>query len=611
MPLDPARIQALRFWEALDAFAQTQETRVARAIIAAVDALKARLSDADLEHLIATRNVDGIIQAIDEDAVRFALRDAVTASADQTPLGFLPPADRINRDLVGSWPQIIQVRYDVLAPYSVAALTDFESRAIDVLQQDMRGGVLAAIENGIKLGQNPRQTAQDIRAIIGLPDNLVRAINNYRRELLSGDPADLRAVFERALRDQRFDRSVLNAIERGAPIDPAKVEAMVARMESRAIAFNAETIARTATMDALNLGNRLAWQQAIADGKVSIMELRRYWIVARDERKRPCPRCLTIPALNPAGRGFNEPFVTPYDGLVMQPTLHYRCFLPGTLVTAPGDILGATKRRFQGEIVRIHIGADNQIACTPNHPILTLRGWVAAGELTQADHVLQASNPLVAIRSGGNPEHNHVESPIEEFANALLVSGGMRSVGMPVTAEDFHGDGISSQQVDVVRANRFLGSGHDAERCESCGHVSLVDAAAGALPAFASERTRRNLFSGMSPSTRRIVRSGSAGLALLWADALGLIPVPFRNGARGQIAAPEVGEDSLMAGAAFAGQILQRFAGHVTPVKVSHITVGEQFAGHVYNLEAEEGWYFANGIIAHNCRCVTFTRYDG
>ncbi|EEN5283700.1 hypothetical protein YC81_22355 [Salmonella enterica subsp. enterica serovar Enteritidis] len=29
------------------------------------------------------------------------------------------------------------------------------------------------------------------------------------------------------------------------------------------------------------------------------------------------------------------------------------------------------------------------------------------------------------------------------------------------------------------------------------------------------------------------------------------------------------------------------------------------FCGHVYNLENEQNWYLANGIIAHNCRSTT------
>lgn len=321
--MDQARIQALRFWEALDAFATSQEPAVARAYVAAVDALRAKLTDAELETLVVTGNVDAILELLDFDAMRFALRDSAIRAATQTPDGFAPPANRPNRNLIGTWPTLVRVRFDTLAPYAVASLRDFESRAIEVLRAEIRAGVIAEIQNGLSRGLNPRETAREIRELIGLPENLARAAERYRQELLSGSPSDLRAVFERTLRDQRFDRTVLRAIEEKVGLDPKLVDRMVARYAQRAIAFNAETISRTATMDALNLGNRMAWQQALDEGKVLVHELRRFWIVAKDERT--CPRCLTIPVLNPQGRGMDEPFVTPYDGLVMYPTLHFRC----------------------------------------------------------------------------------------------------------------------------------------------------------------------------------------------------------------------------------------------------------------------------------------------
>jgi hypothetical protein len=313
------RIQALRFWEALDAFATTQEPAVAAAILAAVQDLRARVTDDELVDIIGRGDVDALLQQVDFDGVRYALRDAAQRSAEQTPGGFTAA----NGQVMGAWPTIIRVRFDTLAPYAVAALRDFESKAVEVIRQDMRAGFVAAIREGVASGVNPIETARRIRDMLGLPDNLVRAVQSYRDALLSGNRSDLRDALDRALRDGRYDRTVLQALANRTPIDPEKAERMVAAYERRALQHNAETLARTGTMDALNQGSRLAWREAIEQQVVQIYELRRFWIVARDERT--CPRCLTIPQLNPAGRGMDEPFVTPYDGLVMFPTLHFRC----------------------------------------------------------------------------------------------------------------------------------------------------------------------------------------------------------------------------------------------------------------------------------------------
>lgn len=317
--MDRARIQALRFWEALDAFATKQEPGVAAALLEAVAVMRARITDAELVDFITRGDVDALVQQIDFEPVRFALRDAVAAAAERTPSGFTAA----NGETMGAWPARIVVRFDTLAPYAVAALREFESRAVDVLRRDVRGGFVAAIETGVMGGKNPIDTARRIRDLIGLPDSLVRATTSYRDALLSGNSSALRDALDRQLRDGRFDRSVLRSIADKTPIDPERAERMAAAYARRALQFNAETLSRTATMDALNQGNRLAWRHAIETGVVQIYELRRFWIVARDERT--CPRCLTIPVLNPQGRGMDEPFVTPYDGLVMIPTLHYRC----------------------------------------------------------------------------------------------------------------------------------------------------------------------------------------------------------------------------------------------------------------------------------------------
>jgi hypothetical protein len=41
----------------------------------------------------------------------------------------------------------------------------------------------------------------------------------------------------------------------------------------------------------------------------------------------------------------------------------------------------------------------------------------------------------------------------------------------------------------------------------------------------------------------------------------------------------------------------------VSTVKLEKIARGEVWMGHIYNLETMGGWYVANSIITHNCRC--------
>ena len=48
---------------------------------------------------------------------------------------------------------------------------------------------------------------------------------------------------------------------------------------------------------------------------------------------------------------------------------------------------------------------------------------------------------------------------------------------------------------------------------------------------------------------------------------------------------------------------LAAFAGDVIPDRI--VKIGRRrWSGHVYNLQTDTGWYLANGIITHNCRCA-------
>jgi hypothetical protein len=307
-------LRARRMWAALDAYALTMEPKVSAAFRAALAAVRTSITEPELVNIVATGDVDAILQRIDWQGVQFALRDAVVAAAEQTPLGFVTSGQT-----VGLLPSTIQVRFNVLAPQAVQALNQYESRAMLTLQQDVRAGVNEWLMIGLQRGWNPVRTARQMRELIGLPPNLMRAVDNHRRGLETGD----RSVLDRALRDKRSDSVIRAAINANKPLAPEYINRRVELFRDRALQFNAETIARTASMDAVVTGQRLWWDEATTQDVVDRQTIRRYWIVAADERT--CMRCRPIPALNPDGVGMDQLFITPEDGMVLQPTLHFRC----------------------------------------------------------------------------------------------------------------------------------------------------------------------------------------------------------------------------------------------------------------------------------------------
>ena len=51
------------------------------------------------------------------------------------------------------------------------------------------------------------------------------------------------------------------------------------------------------------------------------------------------------------------------------------------------------------------------------------------------------------------------------------------------------------------------------------------------------------------------------------------------------------------------GNLLHAFTGLIELDEVLDVEV-KLYTGHVYNLQTSTGWYIANNIISHNCRCV-------
>src|SRR5205814_64369 len=95
---------------------------------------------------------------------------------------------------------------------------------------------------GLQAGANPRTTALDLvgriasstgqreGGIIGLTSSQEEWVRAYRSDLESDNPA---LALSRALRDKRFDRTVLKAAKNNEPLPSALVDKMVTSYKNR------------------------------------------------------------------------------------------------------------------------------------------------------------------------------------------------------------------------------------------------------------------------------------------------------------------------------------------------------------------------------------------
>ena len=159
------------------------------------------------------------------------------------------------------------------------------------------------------------------------------------------------------------------------------------------------------------------------------------------------------------------------DPEIKRPPLHFNCIIGNSHVLAVGDISGVSKRWFDGEIIVIKTSAGRELSCTPNHPILTSDGWVAAKSINVGGNVI---SDLISDWVGISVS-NHENSPtlIKHVVDSFLSSSKMISMPVPVSAEDFHGDGVGSK-IAIVSTDSFLGNGINTSIKKHSSKITLA-----------------------------------------------------------------------------------------------------------------------------------------
>lgn len=341
---------------------------------------------------------------------------------------------------------------------------------------------------------------------------------------------------------------------------------------------------------------------------------------------------------------------------------HVNCFPAGTVVCGSA-VRESSSRWYSGEIVEIRTVNGHFLTVTPNHPMLTPEGWVAAGLLHEGSYVISSRRPE-RVGPTIDPYDHQVPALIEEVAKSLGGSLPVASRRVPVSAEDFHGDGEGSE-VCIIRSHGPLRQEVDTPFLQPALKLSLQRGGMG-LPFLTSGRAHASLLQG--PDATLNGRMGGLGVPRVFFRAprchhqdvrLRVAPKRYAGGfeasadhdtidgvfggkrahrlagliLRGYFfdRKPTTGatlggtqgmtesglldrrseQPSLNEGLAqtqlpyveLLGSVLAAVAGEVSSDRVLKIR-RRRFSGHVYNLQTATGWYVANGIIAHNCRRV-------
>lgn len=367
---------------------------------------------------------------------------------------------------------------------------------------------------------------------------------------------------------------------------------------------------------------------------------------ARVARVDGCPFCRML-----ASRGFVYEDESAAGG-VTPDHYHDSCVPADTVTSGPLAEYG-TKRWYEGEIVTIYTASGEKLAITPNHPILTDKGWVPAGLIDRGCNVVRSAvaQPVPV----GVPDEYQEPSLIEDIWGALAVNG---LAHMPQSAKDFHGDGIDGE-VKVVGTSGRLGSVVDPAIVEHGRELIFAGAGRSSVPFnFASLSKSATGFPGSWGTGVGCVGGSGIRLPICGAHAAHADQIRFgsaspfdaklseyasdgkpgyaellRHGEFGHLLVnvktsngvmvdgkssprrfdPAFAEDSVDVGLTYArlgDDLLRCLAGQVELDNVVDVRRGE-FLGHVFNLQTSEGWYAANNVIVSNCRCLVLPKRRG
>lgn len=353
--------------------------------------------------------------------------------------------------------------------------------------------------------------------------------------------------------------------------------------------YTGNTIFRTNVQSAYNAG---AYQQR---NDPAVRKRRPFWQFRAIQDARTSDLCRPLDGIV---RPADDPWWKTHT-----PPLHHQCFVPGTIVQ--GAFIGGLRARYAGQVVEIETVARRRLTVTPNHPVLTVRGFVAAHALHEGDDIIAYGchvDPRAMTATDVELKHEQNEpAAVEQVFGSLRQRGRLATCNLRPL--DLHGDAVTVKgDVEIVGSYvELLAHAQASETQRRRQGVLVVPALADAFVHGA--RAGEFRFQGVDPATRCLPRRSELTLDGGWIRAESLPLDAFRIGPAAEMNASryEVGAESAARDAAFAGELLKRYPGLVALDQVRQVRQFE-FCGHVYDLETVGGWIVASGIVTSNCR---------
>lgn len=494
--------------------------------------------------------------------------------------------------------------YDVLVELAASLMDQTEegesvnvdnviAEMIEILEDDARRGAEEGA-NGLALLAQEDVASEIIKTVSGgevyVSDALRERIRIRAEQLANGYTDYTKQLIEETL----------------AGTESLTANEIQERLEEVMPRARAELIARNETLYAIRSG-RLEEDEALAEKYGLQVEL--VWRTSNDDKV--CPVCKAMAGQTvKLGDAFAD-MVTTSDGEEVAwehsswndngriTSAHVNCVLGDTKVLADG-VRALSQTQYSGDIIELKTALGHKLSVTPNHVLLTDRGWVIAKNLKKGDKVVAYSS-RVEDAVVHDTVHHDIPTIADEFM-AVGKSSSVLTIKVPATAKDFKGDAITNQEINVILPNGLLRDYSNATFSELITELpfvggKLADATLGGLSSI------DQLLVGTLLATDGIVSSSSESLALLSSktghpDVHRLTTVAAYDARIKQALA-----DSSTADVKALSNSFLTDAGLIEFDDIVGIKIKPVHNTPVYDLETTSTLYSANGIISSNCRC--------
>lgn len=330
------------------------------------------------------------------------------------------------------------------------------------------------------------------------------------------------------------------------------------------------------------------------------------------------------------------------------------CFPGDTVISSPSTTHRMYRRWYDGSLVVIKTARGHKLSGTPNHPVMTPTGWVSLKLLKQGGELFTHTNVNGVTRSDPNIE----DAPItfEQVFNSL--SDCPISDGIVGTRMDFHGDGANSEikifettrslllkgnalfnkqlrQEFLVRTNKVIAGGEKLSSANfHCSNVLVGGGPVSFDPNVEApfESVGRSCFHPRVASFTHTSNCYPLETKVAYnRDRLDFVDSSkfFTANSRSVFVDDICISEDISPRTSYTNRLFMTTKLDVLPdqeifdttpaniepsskfgptspslIEIDYVVSIEiiRFAGHVYNLETEDGWYVANNVCVSNCR---------